>query len=278
MSKKDSELKGISDYDLPSCQAAFSCLLEVADLFDEHHVPYLVVGGWVPSVCFPKAGHTGSVDADFLLKFSPTRENLPGSDLEKMFLEAGFRKHPDAAKWFSFVKDYQVGDFTYTVDVDLLTERYGGSSSSHRGNRVQGKKLLKITGGDYAFRFPAQRIEVRNGQSINVVDLFPYLIMKTLALGDLKRNKPKDAYDIYMVLSHADYRKIQGQFQNLLKDSKNPDSLARHCLSIWGDFFDSPEGKGVNDVVSFFPNENPDGVARIRQEAYQFVHQLTSEN
>ena len=76
--------------------------------------------------------------------------------------------------------------------------------------------------------------------------------MKTLALGDLKRNKPKDAYDIYMVLSHADYRKIQSEFQGLLKDSKEPDSLAHRCLSIWGDFFDSPKGKGVNDVVSFF--------------------------
>ena len=48
MSKKDSELKGISDYDLPSCQAAFSCLLEVADLFDEHHVQLFSVFSFAP--------------------------------------------------------------------------------------------------------------------------------------------------------------------------------------------------------------------------------------
>ena len=77
-----------------------------------------------------------------------------------------------------------------------------------------------------------------------------------------------------MVLSHADYRKIQSEFQKLLQKSASPNSLAQRCLSIWKNFFDSPEGKGPDEIVAFFPNESPDDLARIRQEAYQFVDQL----
>lgn len=41
-----------------------------------------------------------------------------------------------------------------SVDVDILAGMYGGTQAKKRSQHVQGVKVLKATGGNFAFDFP----------------------------------------------------------------------------------------------------------------------------
>ncbi|MDO4294411.1 MAG: hypothetical protein Q4C65_14465 [Eubacteriales bacterium] len=72
---------------------------------------------------------------------------------------------------------------------------------------MQGIKVLKATGGNFVFEFPAQKLSVEAERpdeaidvaNVSVVAVVPYIIMKTAAMG---REKAKDAYDIYFIIKH----------------------------------------------------------------------------
>jgi hypothetical protein len=273
MAKKDQELRTIEDYDEADSQAALKCLYEVSELFETGGIRYLVVGGWVPELLLPEEGHIGSIDADFLLKRGTSEKAK--KTLSNLLIENGFSPHPE--KWFSFQKQYPSSQGPIAIDVDLLTEAYGGTAPKHRSNNANGIKALKITGGDYAFLFAPISVRIAGQKHpIKVVNYIPFLIMKSLAMNDPKRNKPKDAYDIYFVLSRTpDYVSLGLKFSALIKKEKDQgktDSLAQRCSSILEIWFPSPKGKGPDAIIGFEHPNTLEEEDRIRQSAYQYVH------
>jgi len=256
-------------------KASMDCLLEVYDAFESQGIPYLLVGGWVPGLLFPEGGHVGSIDADFLLKMA-SEENI-SKKIRPLLEKRGFVPNPDPAKWFSFQKAYSGPDGMVTIDVDLLTESYGGTSTKHRSNKVEGVKALKITGGDYAFSFEPLFVGLPDQKGkIKVVNYIPFIIMKSLAMDDSKRNKPKDAYDIYFVLSKApNYDSLCLEFSALVAKAEKQgktDSLVQRCSVILEKWFPSPAGRGPNAIIGFEHPNSSEEEERIRQSAYQFVH------
>ncbi|MCD7951203.1 MAG: hypothetical protein LUG12_13235 [Erysipelotrichaceae bacterium] len=200
----DENLKVSSDYDVGQKEAAYKVLIELVNLFDEYKDDFRIVGGWVPYLMFPNNQHAGSVDVDILINHL-TLQDAGYLSMSRILLKNGYMEHPE--KYFSFVKDVEVDGRIFSVDVDILAGIYGGTTQKKRSQHVQGVRALKATGGNFAFEFPPQKIEIETERpdgaidiaNISVIAIVLYLVMKTAALG---RGKPKDAYDIYFVVKY----------------------------------------------------------------------------
>ena len=200
----DEDLKSKHDYTEGQKEAACRVLIELINLFDSYKDDLRIIGGWVPDLMFPNDNHVGSIDVDVLVNHLSLQE-AGYMTLEKILLKNKYLKHPD--KYFSYYKKIDIDGVSYTVDVDILAGIYGGTDDRKRSQHVQGLKALKATGGNFAFKFPPQKITIEakrpdgatDRATVNVVAVVPYLIMKAAALG---RGKPKDAYDIYFLIKH----------------------------------------------------------------------------
>ena len=218
---RDEELKSSVDYSEGQKTAAHRVLVELVNIFSEYEEDIRVVGGWVPDLMFPNEGHIGSVDVDILINHL-TLKDEGYQNMSRILEKNGYREHPD--KYFSFVKTVDVENIKYDVDVDILAGMYGGTQPRKRSQHVQGIKALKATGGNFAFDFPAQKVNIEakrpdgaiDTASVSVVAVVPYIIMKTAALG---RGKAKDAYDIYFVIKHytGGVKRLASEFQ-IIKD------------------------------------------------------------
>ena len=74
-------------------------------------------------------------------------------------------------KYFTFVKTVVIDGIYYDVDVDILAGMYGGTQPKRRSQHVQGLKALKATGGNFAFDFPAQEINVEAERPDGAIDI-----------------------------------------------------------------------------------------------------------
>jgi len=93
------------------------------------------------------------------------------------------------------------------VEINLLAGEYGGTSKSHRTQKIQDVRARKARGCDLVFehnflstvtaKMPDQ---ATNRLTIKIADVVPFLVMKGMALWD--RYKEKDVYDIYFTISN----------------------------------------------------------------------------
>jgi len=194
--------------------------------------------------------------------------------MSRILLKNGYTEHPD--KYFTFVKQVTVDGIQYDVDVDILAGKYGGTSEEKRGQHIQGIKALKATGGNYAFEFEPQVINVQakrpdgaiDSARVNVVAIVPYIIMKTSALG---RGKPKDAYDIYFLLKH--YENGVNELAQMFRDCGDV-KLIQEMKEKLLQKFGSPNHSGPVDVAAFMDLEDNDEVERVKRDAYEQVQAL----
>lgn len=270
---KDEELQNVLDYSEGQKEAAHRILIELINLFDEYKEDIRVVGGWVPDLMFPGEGHIGSVDVDLLINHL-TLQDAGYQNMAHILKRSGYEEHPD--KYFSFVKNVEIGGISYPVDVDILAGMYGGTQLKKRSQHIQGIKALKATGGNFAFEFPAQnvRVEARRPDGavdvahVNVVAVVPYLIMKTAAMG---RGKAKDAYDIYFLIKH-----YHGGVKELAREFKGIGQLqiVERMKQKLQDKFASAQHAGPQDVVDFLDLLDDEEIDIVKRDAYEQAQAL----
>lgn len=269
---KDSDLKTMADYNGIQIMAANRVLIELVNLFDEYKDNLRIIGGWVPELMFPETGHIGSIDVDVLLNHKKLKDAVYMT-MERILLKNGYKKHPE--KFFSFIKPVKINETLYDVDVDILAGMYNGTGKEKNSQRLQGVKALKATGGDYAFKFPPQNIEIEGERpdgaidraTVNVVAVVPFIIMKTAAMG---RGKAKDAYDIYFIIKH-----YSGGVVSLAEEFK---SVNQHKIVIemkekLSGKFASINHVGPKDVSDFLDVHNEEAEI-VKRDAYEQVTAL----
>lgn len=270
---RDEELRSSRDYNEGQKEAAHRILIELVNLFDEYRDDIRIVGGWVPDLMFPDEGHIGSVDVDVLINHLNLKD-AGYQTMSRILLKNGYTEHPD--KYFTFVKQVTVDGIQYDVDVDILAGKYGGTSDEKGGQHIQGLKALKATGGNYAFEFEPQVIDVQakrpdgaiDSARVNVVAIVPYIIMKTAALG---RGKPKDAYDIYFLIKH--YKNGVKELAQLFKECGDA-KLILEMKDKLSKKFGSPNHAGPVDVAAFMDLEDNDEIEFVKRDAYEQVKTL----
>lgn len=273
---EDKDLKRAVDYSEGQKMAAYRVLGEIVNLLNEFQDNIRIIGGWVPSLLYPDSGHIGSIDVDILLDHLQIKRTESYMTIKRLLEKNGYKRHP--RKYFTFVKTINVQGVSYDVDVDFLAGQYGGDSGS-KSKHVDGIKALPVTGGNFAFEFPATDVRIEyiredgalDSGHIKVISVVPYLVMKTKALG---RGKPKDAYDIYCTLDNfkGGVRALAKEFMPY-KDKK----LVRSMCEKLSEKFASEAHAGPVDVASFMGILDEEEDARIRQDAYQKVHYLVGK-
>lgn len=270
---RDEELRSSRDYNEGQKEAAHRILIELVNLFDEYRDDIRIVGGWVPDLMFPDEGHIGSVDVDVLINHLNLKD-AGYQTMSRILLKNGYVENTD--KYFSFTKNVIIDGKLYPVDVDILAGKYGGTNENRRGQHVQGIKALKATGGNYAFEFEPQVIDVQakrpdgaiDSVRVNVVAIVPYIIMKTAALG---RGKPKDAYDIYFLIKH--YKNGVKELAQLFKECGDV-KLIQEMKDKLSKKFGSPNHAGPVDVAAFMDLEDNDEIEFVKRDAYEQVKAL----
>lgn len=269
----DEDLKTYVDYSEGQKRAAHRVLIELANLFCEYKDDIRIVGGWVPDLMFPNEGHVGGVDVDVLINHL-TLKDTGYQTMAKILLKNGYREHQE--KYFSFVKTIEIDGIEYDVDVDILAEMYGGTLSKKRSQHVQGVKALKATGGNFAFDFEAQKVQIEalrpdgaiDVANINVVALVPYLVMKTAAMG---RGKAKDAYDIYFLIKH-----YHGGIDAIAREFENcaDVNIVKEMLEKLSGKFASEKHAGPIDISNFEEILDEEENEMLRRDAYEQVQAL----
>ncbi|MCD7955071.1 MAG: hypothetical protein LUG93_04805 [Lachnospiraceae bacterium] len=272
---RDEELISIVDYSAGQKEAAHRVLVELVNLFQEYEDDIRIVGGWVPDLMFPKAGHIGSVDVDVLINHLALQDE-GYQNMSRILRRNAYEDHPD--KYFSFIKTVDIDGTLYDVDVDILAGMYGGTQQKKRSQHVQGVKALKATGGNFAFDFPSQKVKIEARRTdgaidvanVSVIAVVPYLVMKTAALG---RGKAKDAYDIYFLVKHysGGVSALSEEFQKV-HDKK----IIIEMKEKLSEKFASPDHAGPKDVADFLEPGDEDEIKMIKRDAYEQIQALVS--
>lgn len=270
---RDEDLKSSADYTEGQKEAAHRVLVELVNLFNEYEDDIRIVGGWVPDLMFQGKGHVGSVDVDVLINHM-TLQDEGYQNMSRILQRNGYVEHPE--KYFSFVKTIQIDGVAYEVDVDILAGMYGGTQTKKRSQHVQGMRALKATGGNFAFDFPAQKVNVEAKRpdgafdvaKVSVIAVVPYLIMKTAALG---RGKAKDAYDIYFLLKH-----FRGGAKEIAKEflPVGDKKLVLDMKEKLAGKFASANHAGPVDVAEFLELDGEEEIEMMKRDVYEQVQAL----
>lgn len=274
---RDIDLKQAIDYSEGQKEAAHMVLGEIVNLLNEFTDHIRIVGGWVPSLLYPESDHIGSIDVDVLLNQLEIRKAESYLTIRRTLEKNGYRRHADPHKFFTFVKIVNIDGINYDVDVDFLSGKYGGDGGNI-SKHVDGVKALPAKGGNFAFEFPPQNVQIDVKRldgaldivHVNVISVVPYLVMKTAALG---RGKPKDAYDIYTTITYypGGIRALAEAFLPY-KDRE----LIQEMRQKLSEKFASPEHAGPIDIVDFLDLRNEEDRAAAKQDAYQRVRYLVN--
>ena len=276
--RKDENLTKATDYSKGQKDAAYSVLGEIANILAEYADNIRIVGGWVPTLLYPKKDHIGSIDVDVLVNQMKIQKAESYENIKRILTKNGYRKHDDPQKYFTFVKTVKIDGVDYDVDVDFLSGKYGGDGENV-SKHVDGIKALPATGGNFAFDFPPENVKIEYQRpdgaldfgNVRVIAIVPYLVMKTAALG---RGKPKDAYDIFYTIDN-----YPGGVRELTKEFlpySGRELIQEMCQKL-KEKFASPEHAGPTDVASFLEIAEEDEIQRIKQDAYQKVKYLIEQ-
>lgn len=200
-------------------QAGHAVLIEVLTVLGKYGDGMVLIGGWVPDLLFPNAGHIGSFDVDFALDerriapdaYQSIRQRLVGQGYVQASIHAGV-----------FTKDLGVGDGVVTVKLDLVTGERSGEAGGPPMAIVQDLRLGRLRGVelalDHTINVTVTGVLPSGAETTVVaraVTVPAYLCLKAFALNE--RLKEKDAYDVYFCL-----RQYEG----------GPVALARACSGL----------------------------------------------
>ena len=195
-----------SNYPKNEVEACLSVLVEFMTLLGEYRESIVLIGGWVPYFLIErkKHEHVGSLDIDAAFDFNTISSEAYNTILKLLKK----RDYQEGNQPFIFHRTIKVeSGIEVTVEINLLAGEYGGTSKSHRTQKIQDVRARKARGCDLVFehnflntitaKMPDQ---ATNRLTIKIADVIPFLVMKGMALWD--RYKEKDAYDIYFTISN----------------------------------------------------------------------------
>ena len=263
------------DYTKEAVDAARLILQEILHILGDYRDNIVLIGGWVPGVLFNQMEnpHPGSIDVDLALD-------------HRKFIDEGYKTIRDLL----VSKGYREGRYSYiflkdiinergnkiTVEVDLLSGEDYGTGKSHRHQRIEDIKALKVRGCDLAFEIN-EKIELKgelpdggmDSITIRVAGIVPFLVMKGLALDN--RLKEKDAFDIYYCLN-VDLDELEAlveKFKPYLKVD-----MVQEGLRKIKKHFSTVDDIGPKHVADFDLIEDSEERDRIQRVAYEKVKYL----
>lgn len=266
-----------TDYDSRAVEAARRVLLELTRVLGEYDEEIAVVGGWVPPLLMPEAGHIGSTDVDLALDHEALQE--PGYATLRALLERS-DYYADEEQNYVFYRDVTLGDGLepdpVVVEVDLVAAEYGLAGKKRQSQPVQDLRARKARGADLVFdRRLAEEVPVEGPlpdgallrTRVRVAGPVPFLVMKANAIA--RRDKPKDAYDVWFLLSNH-RAGLDGLAAAVAEHADH--GLVREALGHLADAFASVDHVGPRAVADFLELEpGTDEYDRVRQDAYQRV-------
>lgn len=237
-------------------QASLSHVLEIMKALQSYKEGLAVVGGWAPYFLlrqFQKDGnsfqHVGSIDIDIAVNPEVINETQYAR-LEELLHGRGYEPH--SVIEYSYHKKVKTnGGREVDIVIDFLAPESGGTSRSHRNQRVQNDFLArKAKGADLAFehRFSFTLSgELPNGADASVdfyvADIVAMIAMKSYVLG--QRYKEKDAYDIFSLVLHY---------------KEGAESVAAEVKP----FIDKPPlPEGIENLKRQFATQNSEGPAAV---------------
>ncbi len=195
------------NYTQEAVEYCLSVMVEILTVLGEYRNHIVLVGGWVPYFLLPdhKNEHTGSMDVDLALDHEHISEEHYRTILQ-LLENHGYQ--PSNEQPFTFYREVpREGRNPIRVQIDLLTSEYGGTSKSHRTQRIQNIQARKARGSDLAFSdYTKVKISARmpdgaiNEVIVNVSNVVPFIVMKGMALWE--SYKEKHPWDIYFVIRH----------------------------------------------------------------------------
>jgi len=269
------EYLGRSGYAIPEIEACNSVLLELSHILGEFRDSIVLVGGGVPPLLMPEVAdkHSGTIDIDYALNIDDQPEGTYARFRETL-LRHGYREGNQPYMFFRDVPRGNGGNIL--VEVDFLAAEYGGTGRSHRTQQFDDARPRKARGCDLAFS-DFLEIEItgvlpdggRDSQIIKVCNVASFIVMKAIALSD--RLKPKDAYDIYFMVSKYEggVIAIAEEFRPLISNS-----LVREALAKLRRSFETIEHIGPKMVSDFEEIEDREEIARVRRDAFERVNAL----
>jgi len=262
-----------SDYPKDEVEACLSVLVEFMTVLGEYKDSIVLVGGWVPYFLIQEKRdeHTGSLDIDAAFDFKNISSETYSTILE-LLKERGYEETEQPYIFNRTVETESGGQVT--VKINLLAGEYGGTSKSHRTQKIQDVKARKARGCDLAFDqnfsltlFSRMPDGAKNEVTIRIAEIVPFLVMKGMALWD--RYKEKDAYDIYFAILYypGGIKKLVSVFQPF-KSNK----LVREGLSKIRTKFRDLESSGPVWVTNFEEIDDEEERERMRRDAFERVN------
>jgi hypothetical protein len=247
------EPRSANDYDEVGSRAVHSVLLEIGQILGAYLDRFVIIGGSVPWLLFPKAepAHVGTLDID--LSLDP--HALGDGDYKHLVesLEAkGYQRAAQGMRPFQLRRVVQFDEHgPVTVIIDLLMPREA-EFQRNKPPLLADFAVQKADGAGVAMRSFVQHTLVgtmpdgrRNTVELKVASIPALLVMKGYAL--VGRDKHKDAYDIYFSV-----RQFEG----------GPDALADACRPL----LDDPVAlKGFKCIAGKFTDGTAYGPVTVRR-------------
>ena len=264
-----------SNYEKKEVDICLSVIVEIMTVLGRHKNNIILIGGWVPYFILDKKGkdHVGSIDIDLALDFKNISDESYRSILE-LLKKRGYMQ---GSQPFIFNRNIKTEDgLVYSIEIDLLSGEYGGTSKSHRTQKVQEINARKARGCDLAFEhnitLPVKSIMpdgAENEVVIKVASIIPFLVMKGMAIWE--RMKEKDAYDIYFTILNypGGVDAIAEVFKPLVNNKLVKEGLGKILAK-----FNNINSVGPTWLISFLSIENDSEKERIKRDCFERVTTL----
>jgi hypothetical protein len=266
-----------ADYDDRGARAAHAVLVELGQVLGAHRDAIVIIGGTVPSLLLPNAGHIGSLDVDLDLDTEKLADHGYADLVEKLDA-AGYERNVEGLKPFQLRRrvDLKDGGDAVAVIVDLLMPK-GARTQKNKPKLVDGLRVQEADGGAIALRHNLKiMIEGAmpdgrpNKVGMLVASIPALLVMKGYAL--VQRDKKKDAYDIYFCIrNYPDGTDaLAAECRKLLDDP-----VAREGFANIASKFDGAESFGPRTVRLFLEGSSALGEMspeQVQEDAFRQVH------
>ena len=271
-----------ADYDDRGARAAHAVLVELGQVLGAHLDSIVIIGGTVPSLLLPDAGHIGSLDIDLDLNPEKLAEHGYADVVEKL-TAAGYERNVEGLKPFQLRRTVNPGDGgePIAVIVDLLMPK-GAKTRKNRPPLVEGLRVQEADGGEFALshnlkmQIAGTMPDGRNNTVGMLVASIPaLLVMKGYAL--VQRDKKKDAYDIYFCIRNykEGFAALAVECKKLIGDPK----ALQAFLNIASKFIRADDF-GPQTVRQFIEGSNAfDGMTpeQVQEDAYRQVSAFIKE-
>ena len=267
-----------SHYQREEVEICLSVLIELMTTLGSFRENIVLIGGWTPWFLIPgkRNEHTGSLDIDLALDF----EHIDRASDKTILQLLHEREYVQGAQPFIFYRNIQIeGGKVVSVEIDFLAGEYGGTSRSHRTQKIQDVKARKARGCDLVFDNCIETsLEglmpdgARKRVSIKIPGVVAFLVTKGMALGE--SYKEKHPYDIYFVIKNyaGGIEAIVEKFKPYLKNS-----LVREGLGEIRNKFERVDSAGPVWIANFLEITNAEEKERIQRDSYERVNALITK-